>query len=301
MHLLNLFPDYPALHDACHKYPAIDNHAHPLLKLAHRDEMTFENVISDANGEALQDSVNSLACFQATYQLAKLFGLKGSDVTWEKVKATGREMEYGQLCRLCFDLAKIQCILIDDGLGGSRDIAEGYKWHDKLTTSPTKRIVRLEVAAEVFFLPLHDPMPLLISIDFQDILVDILAANLAYRFNSPIGEILEIFTSRFRDMVCRSENDTEVVGYKSIAAYRTGLAISTSGSETEIRISLAVAIRSYYESAKHTLRLQHKAFNDYLLRLALDIAKKPGQSYVVITLLTSLKFTDYSTIPYWFG
>jgi hypothetical protein len=161
MHITNLSPDYPTLHDACHKYPAIDNHAHPLLKLAHRDAMTFENVISDADGAALQDSVHSMACFRATDQLAKLFGLKGEDVTWEKVKAVGRQMEYEKLCRTCFEPARIQCILIDDGLGGSKDLAEGYKWHDKLTTSPTKRIVRQEVSAEVFLRPVDDLIPLI--------------------------------------------------------------------------------------------------------------------------------------------
>jgi hypothetical protein len=161
MHISNLSPDYLTLHDACHKYPAIDNHAHPLLKLAHRHEMTFENVISDADGAALQDSVHSLACFRATHQLAKLFGLQGEDVTWEKVKAAGREMEYEKLCRTCFEPARIQCILIDDGLGGSKDIAEKYKWHDRFTTSPTRRIVRLEVAAEVL---LPDLTPLIPNI-----------------------------------------------------------------------------------------------------------------------------------------
>jgi hypothetical protein len=152
MHLSNLSPDYPSLHNACHKYPAIDNHAHPLLKLAYRDAGAFENVISDSSGAALQDAVHSLSCFRATNQLARLFGLKGEDVTWEKVKATGREMEYEKLCRMCFEPARIQCILIDDGLGGSNNLAEGYKWHDRLTTSPTKRIVRLETSAEVWIL-----------------------------------------------------------------------------------------------------------------------------------------------------
>lgn len=150
MHLSNLSPDYSTLHDVCHTYPAIDNHAHPLLKRAHRDEEPFENVISDASGPALQDSVHSLACFRATDQLARLFDLKGEDATWEKVKAAGREMEYGRLCRTCFKPSRIQCLLLDDGLGGS---TEGYKWHDWLTTSPTKRIVRLETSAEVFPTP----------------------------------------------------------------------------------------------------------------------------------------------------
>jgi hypothetical protein len=141
---------HPNLHAVCERYPAIDNHAHPLLKPAYRDAMTFESIISESSGEALQDSIYSLACYRATEQLAKLFGLSGEDATWEKVKTTRRGMEYIKLCRTCFEPSGIQCILIDDGLGRSKDLAEHYKWHDRLTTSPTKRIIRLETSAEVF-------------------------------------------------------------------------------------------------------------------------------------------------------
>jgi hypothetical protein len=82
---------------------------------------------------------------------------------------------------------------------------------------------------------------------------------------------------RFRDLISASENDSEVVGYKSIAAYRTGLSISTAGSKADIEKSLGKAIRSYRDSEGRKLRLQHKAFNDHLVRIALNIAKKPGQ------------------------
>jgi len=274
MHISNLSADYPDLHDACHKYPSIDNHAHALLKLEHRDAMIFENVISDASGAALQDSVHSLACFRATIQLAKLFGLKGEDVTWEKVKAAGRAMEYEKLCRTCFEPARIQFILIDDGLGGSKDLVEDYKWHDGLTTSPTKRIVRLEVAAEVFLHPLADlTIPICIS---QDILKDILKMKHAYQLDHSIPKILELFDLKFRALIHTSEDDTEVVGYKSIAAYRTGLKISVSGSKKDIETSLGVAVKSYYDNDGRELRLQHKAFNDHVVRMALNTARKPG-------------------------
>jgi len=82
---------------------------------------------------------------------------------------------------------------------------------------------------------------------------------------------------RFRDLISASENDSEVVGYKSIAAYRTGLSISTAGSKADIEKSLGKAIRSYRDSEGRKLRLQHKAFNDHLVRIALNIAKKPVQ------------------------
>lgn len=145
--------NYPTLYKTCHTYPAIDNHAHPLLKFAYRNDMTYENIISDADGPALQDSIHTLACYRATEQLATLLGLKFAGVTWDQVKAAARDMNYEDLCQLCFGQANIQCILIDDGLGGVAELAENYRWHDRYTTSPTKRIVRIEVVAEVLFTP----------------------------------------------------------------------------------------------------------------------------------------------------
>ena len=54
-------------------YPAIDNHAHPLLKAEHRDALNFDGVISEATGSALsEDAVNTLACYRATHQLANI-------------------------------------------------------------------------------------------------------------------------------------------------------------------------------------------------------------------------------------
>lgn len=147
------FSDYPILYKTCHTYPAIDNHAHPLLKLAHRNDMIYENIMSDADGPALQDSIHTLACYRATEQLADLLGLASAGITWDQVKSAARDMDYDDLCRLCFGPANIQCILIDDGLGNAKGLAENYRWHDRYTTSPTKRIVRVEVVAEVAVLP----------------------------------------------------------------------------------------------------------------------------------------------------
>lgn len=138
-------------------YPAIDNHAHPLLKAAHRNEFPFEGLVSEASGAALtQDAVHTLACFRATQQLRQVLGLKG-EPTWEAVKAAREKLEYDALCKLFMDSTGIQCILIDDGLGGSSQYAEDYKWHNRFTRSPTKRIVRVEVLAEVRLLTPHKP------------------------------------------------------------------------------------------------------------------------------------------------
>ena len=139
----------PELAKVAFKFPAIDNHAHALLRESHRDAFAFEGVISEATGEALtRDAVHTLACFRATSQLSELFGLEDG-CSWEVVKAARRDMSYEKLCRICMEPSHIQCILFDDGLGGVAEFAEDYRWHDKFTVSPCKRIVRVETLAEV--------------------------------------------------------------------------------------------------------------------------------------------------------
>lgn len=130
-------------------YPAIDNHAHPLLKVSQRNTFTFEGLLSEATGEALtEDAVHTLACYRATKQLAKLFGCKND---WSEVSARRKAMEYEDLCDLSMKSTGIQCLLLDDGLD-SDGIAEPFDWHDRFTPAKSKRIVRIEWLAQVCFL-----------------------------------------------------------------------------------------------------------------------------------------------------
>lgn len=134
----------------CFGYPAIDNHAHPLLNAANRNALPFEGVISECNpGQGLiEDAPQTLACFRATAQLSRLYRLS-VEPSWEAVKAARASVDYEQLCTRCMEATRIQCILMDDGIGGAKEMGEGYKWHDKFTYSSTKRIVRVETLAEV--------------------------------------------------------------------------------------------------------------------------------------------------------
>jgi hypothetical protein len=142
-------PPLAELAQVARTFPAIDNHAHPLLQEEHRDQFAFEGLISEANGEALiEDAPSTLACFRATAQLGRLFQLKG-EPSWDEVKSAHRDIPYDQLCMASMKPSNIQCILFDDGLGGVSEFAESYRWHDKWTSNPNKRIVRVEVLAEV--------------------------------------------------------------------------------------------------------------------------------------------------------
>ena len=140
---------YPKLSEAAFSYLAIDSHAHPLLREEHRDRFPFEGLVSEAQGDALiQDAVHTVACKRATAQIRRLLNLD-ERASWDDLKLARASSSYVELCKMCFEPARIQCILIDDGLGGSDDFAEDYTWHDQFTNSPTRRIVRVEVVAEV--------------------------------------------------------------------------------------------------------------------------------------------------------
>jgi hypothetical protein len=61
--------------DIIHNYPAIDNHAHPLLTAENRDRLAFEGLTSEAEGPALEDAVYTLPHSTARRDLARLYGL----------------------------------------------------------------------------------------------------------------------------------------------------------------------------------------------------------------------------------
>jgi hypothetical protein len=150
---------YPELGQTTFTYPAIDNHAHPLLSEKNRGAFPLEGIISEASGNALmRDSRSTLASYRATAQLSKLFGLKGGEHTWDALKNKRDDTNYVDLCNMCFRPTGIQCILLDDGLGGVASFAESNKWHDQFTTSPSKRIVRIETEAEVMLPSMCRPL-----------------------------------------------------------------------------------------------------------------------------------------------
>ncbi|KAH9477060.1 Protein fluG [Psilocybe cubensis] len=235
--------EYPELYKAAFTQPAIDNHAHPLLRVDARYKVPFEGLVSEADGDALvEDAPNTLACMRATKQLAELYGLDKS-LDWEQIKEHRDRLDYSDLCNLCFKNAGIHTILIDDGLGGVAEMAEGYAWHDQFTTAPTKRIVRVEIVAE-------------------GILRTLFAAGKE--------SDLEGFEKTLQESLKTSAEQQDVVGFKSIVCYRTGMNVSVYGSDSEKREALAQVYATYKESGK--IRLQHKPLNDQVVRIALTVA-----------------------------
>lgn len=127
-------------------YPIIDNHTHNLLTEENRSFFAFEGLTSEATGDAQLDATSSLAHYRATIQLAQLYGC---DPTFEAVKKARDALSYQDLCDLCMKPTGIVSLLLDDRMDSIRELCYDYKWHDRFTATPSKRIVRVEVLAQV--------------------------------------------------------------------------------------------------------------------------------------------------------
>ncbi|XP_006455844.1 hypothetical protein AGABI2DRAFT_195174 [Agaricus bisporus var. bisporus H97] len=247
---------FPALHKAALTFPAIDNHAHPLLREQNRNDFPYEGVISEASGKALKDAPHTLACFRAIPQLAKLLDLPET-ATWDDVKAARSTCNYQDLCEKSFKDSAIQTMLIDDDLddhGVIHDIA----WHDQFLKDASRRIVRVEVLAEQILRELLEPHLMTDTLNVVPILAD--------------------FTTALRAALIRHAKDPNVAGFKSIVCYRTGLDVSMYSSQAGLKFSLLDVFKMLQMENK--IRLAHKDLNDLVVRTTLDIAgefQKPVQ------------------------
>lgn len=248
---------FPALRKTALTFPAIDNHAHPILRKDNRNAFPYEGVISEANGEALtRDASHTLACLRATPQLAKLLGLPRS-ASWQEVKAARQAYDYEVLCKDSFKDTAIETILIDDGLGDPNIVHE-IAWHDQFTKSRCRRIVRVEVVAEHILRELLEP----------HLMTDTLN----------VAPILNNFTSAIRKTLAEHAQSPDVACFKSIVCYRTGLDVSMYSSQAGLKFSLLDVFKML--QAENKVRLAHKDLNDLVVRITLEVAgeyQKPVQ------------------------
>ncbi|KAI5781554.1 hypothetical protein EDC01DRAFT_694357 [Geopyxis carbonaria] len=223
-------------------YPLIDNHAHPLLKdlEPHADEYQLESITSEAHGSSLQDTKHSLSHRRAVRQLAKLYDC---EPTWDAVKATRQKRDVSSLAADCF--AGIQCILFDDGL--DKRMVLGYREHDQFTFSPNRRIVRIEKVAEEVL---------------EKMMLGVFLASMQEEI---ITEHWTEWSTGFMDAITKAINDREVVGFKSVICYRTGLEIETR--EDLPTSACALELNHWIEEvlSSCSFRLQSKVLNDWVV------------------------------------
>ena len=93
------------------------------------------------------------------------------------------------------------------------------------------------------------------------------------------GDLFKSFVRDFNTILKASAADPEVVGFKSIACYRTGLDISTSQDPSTIERAIMTMLLVYV--AKRDFRLADKPINDFIVNMTMRISGecgKPGTS-----------------------
>ncbi|KAL1751715.1 amidohydrolase-domain-containing protein [Schizophyllum commune] len=275
---------FPALHRAAFNHPAIDNHAHPLLSAAHANDFPLTGIVSEASGAAADSISNTLVLKRATKQLAALLdlpqGTSSSGISaapsWDDVVRKRQAMNYGELCDLCFKATKTQSILIDDGLGGVSELAEGIQWHDRFMVGGGRCFVIVRIEAEA-----------------EDLL-GLMLGDYALEGREPPKGIYDDFVKAFEKLLETHAANENVKGFKSVVCYRTGLNVvpsvgSTPGANVESRDNTATAggggpiaeeaqrfmhdcVKTLKE--KKRVRIATKAINDHLVSLTMGIAAK---------------------------
>lgn len=231
--------------------PVIDNHAHNILRPHQLASHDFLIITTEATGEALEDAPKSLAHLRAQRQLKKLYDLPASS-SWSEIKEKRLKLvseDADALHKKCFE--GTQTLLIDDGLDDGAGV-ELYRWHDKFTLSKCKRIVRIESVAASIMSNLHQQgkIPIGVAVADEE------ACSLAW----------VTFITEFEDAILRALSDDDVVGFKSVVCYRTGLDIAV-GRDIEVSEDGLRSFRRHYlpECIARNFRVEAKGVNDALV------------------------------------
>ncbi|KAL8870767.1 MAG: hypothetical protein Q9174_003264, partial [Haloplaca sp. 1 TL-2023] len=243
------------LRDCIQNTPIIDHHAHNLLLPTEQGRHPLLSITTEAGGDALQDAKSTLAHMRAVRQLAKVLEC---EATWAAVQQHLHEKkaeENESWARFCF--RGIETVLIDDGL--DTNTIHPYDWHDRLTGSPCKRIVRIEMVAE----------QLLVDVvkDFNDGV-------------DTLDNVREILVRRFRTAIVSAIYDSRVAGFKSVICYRTGLAIPTVRQDQVVAALMELACGD--DCHERSRRLQDSVLSPFFVNLTATLltqeeCRKPFQ------------------------
>lgn len=265
---------------AIRRCPIIDNHAHSLLKPEALAKYPLLSIFTEASGDAIHATSTSLAHIRGVKQLAHVLDC---GQTWEAVVAAIEQRridDYEDWISECLD--GIETILVDDGLDAADDVQD-YDWHNAFTRSGCKRIVRVETVAGRI---IHDHVAAFRdgannNNDDDD---DDDAAAVEVLFDS----VLEAFDAAVRTAIA----DPEVVGFKSVICYRTGLDIPAVVDLALARASLAELVSDYAGPAG-LARLQHPGLNDLVVhRTAALISEAPARARKPLQFHTGLGDND---------
>jgi predicted TIM-barrel fold metal-dependent hydrolase len=211
-------------------YPAIDQHAHNLLTPEAAVHFPFTAAFTEGHAPEILASSARRTLFYRR-SLRDISLLLGCDGSESAINERRTEIGLDRLTALCFASANLAAVLLDDGFLADQILP--LEWHARFV--PVKRLLRLETLA-------------------QDLLSQ--TATLAD------------FVDRFRGAL--EPLPPNVVAFKSIAAYRSGLDVQP--------VSVEAATERFdvlrRQTANGPLRLVDKTLIDYLLPHALEVAAR---------------------------
>lgn len=206
--------------------PAIDQHAHNVLKPEAAARYPFVAAFSEAHAPAMFEHTRRTLFYRRS--LRDIGELLECDASEEAILKRRQQLGIEQISARCFRAANLCALFLDDGF--LPDDTLPIAWHKQFVSA--HRLLRLEWLAEQL-------IPAVTS--FAD------------------------FVDRFRAELASA---TDVVGFKCIAAYRSGLAISLPDHlQAEARFR---AVKPGGEGG--ALRLMDKVLIDFLLGIALESA-----------------------------
>ncbi|PSR83513.1 hypothetical protein BD289DRAFT_369915 [Coniella lustricola] len=253
---------------AIRQCPIIDNHAHPLLKPEQLAKYPLLSITTEASGDAMYATSTSLAHIRGIKQLAHVLDCGH---TWEAVVAAIEQRridDYEDWISECLD--GIQTILVDDGLDADEEVYD-YDWHASFTRTPCKRIVRIETLAGRIA---H-------------------THGLGFKAGDDTDALFQAFLAEFEKSILDAVADPEVVGFKSVVCYRTGLDVPAMPDLELARASFRELVSGYSGAKSGVARIQHPGLNDLIVHKAAQlISQMPGRTKKPIQFHTGLGDND---------
>ncbi|KAK7277449.1 hypothetical protein RJT34_22462 [Clitoria ternatea] len=222
--------DLSALRKVVEEVELVDAHAHNIVAVD--SNFAFIHAFSEANGDAVPFSSHSLSFKRNLRDIAELYG---SESSLQGVEEYRRVSGLQSISSKCFKAARISAILIDDGL--ELDRKHDIEWHRSFTPF-VGRILRIERVAE-------------------KILDEGLLDGSSWTLDS--------FTKAF---VSKLESYPLIIyGFKSIAAYRSGLEININVTKQDAEEGLRQVLLG------KPVRIANKNLIDYLFLQSLEVAQ----------------------------
>ncbi len=209
---------------------AIDHHAHNILTPEVANKYPYVASFTEGYNS---DIINNHAPHTLFYHrsIRDIAELFNCEPDATAIVQTRQKLGLETITQICFSESKLSAIFLDDGFLAS-DILP-WQWHQKFV--PVKRLLRLEYLAETLMVEENN---------FAEFLAKFCAAINPLSFN--------------------------IIGLKSIVAYRTGLKIEF----TNFELAKASFERLKQLDPNQRNRLEDKILIDFLLSQALDIAAK---------------------------